>query len=68
MVVVNDPMLTFVVAFVSFGRYFRNRSRPSESNTSSRGSDWSSAVGMFITEESMVRNCPAPFARLKISA
>src|SRR5438045_7277656 len=68
MVVVKEPMLTRVVAFVSLGRYLRKRSRPSASITSSRGSDVSFVVRITITLESMLRKFPCGDVRLKISA
>src|SRR5258705_8624005 len=68
MVVVNEPMLTRVVALVWAGRYLRKRSRPSASSTSSRGSEVSLVVSTTMTLESMPRKFPCGEVRLKISA
>src|SRR5437660_11801564 len=67
-VVPNHFKLSLVIAFVAAGKYFRNLSRPSASSTSSRGNDLSLAVVRFITEESVVRKCPAALTRWNISA
>src|SRR6184192_1280104 len=57
-----------VVTKVFVGMYLLNLVWPLASTTRSRGKAGSLVVKMFITEESIVRNCPAPFVPLNNSA
>src|SRR5579862_7468296 len=68
MVVLKALKLTFVSALVAFGKYFWNRSRPSESTTSSRGIVGSLEVSKSIIEESMDKKLPFGLERLNSSA